>query len=79
MPKGIPNHPNRKRRSLPRLTGEERCSVSKKMREHYEEGMSIRQIAGEFGRSVGGTRRLLEENGVVFRGRGGPNRVRTAA
>ena len=79
MPKGIPNHPNRTRRSLPRLTGEQRCTVGKKMREHYEEGMSIRQIAGEFGRSIGGTRRLLEENGVVFRGRGGPNRVRTAA
>ena len=44
---GILNHPNRTRRSLPRLTGEERCTLGKKMREHYEEGMSIRQIAGE--------------------------------
>ena len=68
MPKGIPNH---ERRSLPRLTGEERSSVGKQMREQYDEGLSIRQIASKYGRSIGGTRRLLEENGVVYRGGAG--------
>ncbi|MGZ4620081.1 MAG: helix-turn-helix domain-containing protein [Frankiaceae bacterium] len=75
MPKGIPNQ---ERRSLPRLTGEERSSVGKQMREQYDQGMSIRQIASKYGRSIGGTRRLLEENGVVYRGRGGANRATSA-
>lgn len=39
---------------------------------------SVRSIAEQTGRSYGGTRRLLIEAGVTFRGRGGANRGKAA-
>ena len=41
---------------------------------YEKEGLSIRIVAEELGRSYGFTHRLLEEAGVTFRGRGGATR-----
>lgn len=54
-----------------RLRGESRASVAQHLLARYEDGQSIRQICSETGYSIGRVRRLLEEAGVTFRGRGG--------
>lgn len=57
-----------------RLRGDDRASVGRHLLERYESGESIRQLCAETGYSIGRVRRLLEESGVTFRGRGGATR-----
>ena len=57
-----------------RLVGESRGDTADELLRRYEAGSSIRQLCGETGYSIGRVRRLLEEAGVTFRGRGGATR-----
>lgn len=55
----------------PRLEGEARAQMRKRLRMQYEAGKSIRVIAGLHGRSYGWAYTLLTEAGTEFRRRGG--------
>jgi len=56
----------------PILAGGERIQVRQDMRRAYEErGLTVHQVAAEFGRSYGTTHKLLTEAATVMRGRGG--------
>jgi hypothetical protein len=57
-----------------RLTGARRDQLAKELATAYASGQSIRQLAAETGRSYGAVHRLLVDNGVSLRGRGGPRR-----
>lgn len=54
-----------------RITGAERDSVSAGIREQYLAGASIRTLAGDLGRSYGFVHRILVDEQVQLRGRGG--------
>ena len=54
-----------------RVTGEERAKLTEELREQYEGGASIRDLASKTGRSYGFVHRLLVDSGVALRGRGG--------
>jgi hypothetical protein len=56
----------------------ERSGAGAELLTRYNQGKSIRELCGESGYSIGGTRRLLQEAGVEFRKRGdaGDGRVR---
>lgn len=59
---------------LPKLAGTDRQRVATAVRRDYESGLTLRQVAIKYGRSIGGTRGLLLEAGTAFRpgcGRGG--------
>jgi hypothetical protein len=53
-----------------------RAEVRTQLRDRYEAGSSIRDLANEFGLSFGTVRALLLEAGVCLRSRGGPNHRR---
>lgn len=55
----------------PILSGEERIRIRQAMRDAYERGRTIPQVAAEFGRSYGTTHVLLHEAGTDIRPRGG--------
>ncbi|WP_443050874.1 helix-turn-helix domain-containing protein [Streptomyces sp. H27-D2] len=55
----------------PRLTGPARAAAAAQLKEIYEAGATIRQIAHRTHRSYGGVRALLVSARVPFRGRGG--------
>ena len=57
-----------------RITGTDRTKLAAEVKELYENGQSIREIADAFGRSYGSVHRLLTENDVTLRGRGGATR-----
>ena len=57
-----------------RISGGQRDKLSGDLRKKYETGKSIRDLAGETGRSYGFVHRLLSESGVELRGRGGATR-----
>jgi hypothetical protein len=61
---------------LPRshVDGESRALLAKTIKKKYDNGMSIRDIAYDHGRSYGFIHSLLIESGVTFRRRGGLNR-----
>lgn len=61
-----------------RLGVEQRAELLSRVRERYEAGASIRELAESTGRSYGAMNRLLREGGVVLRGRGGANNGRRA-
>lgn len=61
-----------------RIIGDERVSLTRKLRRDYEGGASIRTLAEETGRSYGFVHRILTESGVTLRGRGGPKRANAA-
>jgi len=61
-----------------RVLGDERSSLTTRLRTEYEGGASIRELAESTGRSYGFVHRILSESGVTLRGRGGPKRVPTA-
>lgn len=54
-----------------RVTGADRAKLSAQVRKQYLAGASIRQLAAETGRSYGFIHRLLVDNDVPLRGRGG--------
>lgn len=62
-----------------RVTGEVRETLGRELREKYEAGASIRELAEQTGRSYGFVHRLLGESGANYRGRGGATRGRAAA
>lgn len=57
-----------------RITGPNRNTLAVEVREQYENGHSIRELAQQHGRSYGFIHRLLSENEVSLRGRGGATR-----
>lgn len=54
-----------------RVTGQARNSLTATLRREYQQGASIRELAGRLGRSYGFVHRILSESGVTLRGRGG--------
>jgi hypothetical protein len=54
-----------------RVTGADRSKLATDLRARYNAGESIRSLATATGRSYGFIHRLLTENGVTLRGRGG--------
>ncbi|MBO0775575.1 MAG: transcriptional regulator [Actinobacteria bacterium] len=59
-----------------RVTGADRTKLAADLRKRYNAGESIRSLAGSTGRSYGFVHRILTENGVSLRGRGGATRGR---
>ena len=57
-----------------RITGAERESLAKDLKQRYSAGASIRELAAETNRSYGFIHRLLSDSGVKLRGRGGATR-----
>lgn len=59
-----------------RVTGAQRDKMANDIKNRYEGGKSIREIAGSTGRSYGFVHRILTESGVKLRGRGGATRTK---
>jgi hypothetical protein len=57
-----------------RVTGGDRSKLASDLRKKYEGGASIRELAGDTGRSYGFVHRILSESGATLRGRGGATR-----
>jgi hypothetical protein len=57
-----------------RVTGADRGKLAADLKTRYDAGESIRSLASATGRSYGFIHRLLSENGVTLRGRGGATR-----
>ncbi len=57
-----------------RITGGDRTTLADTLRRKYEDGASIRALAGDSGRSYGFVHRILSESGTPLRGRGGATR-----
>jgi Helix-turn-helix domain len=62
-----------------RVTGADRSKLAGDLKKRYDAGESIRALASATGRSYGFVHRILTENGVSLRGRGGATRGRTRA
>lgn len=61
-----------------RIVGDARDALAADMGRRYAAGVSIRALAAESGRSYGFVHRVLAEQGVTFRARGGATRGRAA-
>ena len=59
-----------------RVTGADRAKLASDLKKRYDSGESIRALAATTGRSYGFVHRILTENGVSLRGRGGATRGR---
>jgi hypothetical protein len=59
-----------------RVTGADRNKLAGDLKKRYDAGESIRALASATGRSYGFVHRILTENGVSLRGRGGATRGR---
>lgn len=57
-----------------RVTGADRTKLASDLKKRYNSGESIRSLAASTGRSYGFIHRILSENGVTLRGRGGATR-----
>jgi hypothetical protein len=57
-----------------RITGADRSKLATEVKKQYEKGRSIRELADNHHRSYGFIHRLLSENDVSLRGRGGATR-----
>jgi hypothetical protein len=57
-----------------RVTGADRSKLAVDLKNRYDAGESIRSLAISTGRSYGFIHRILTENGVTLRGRGGATR-----
>lgn len=57
-----------------RVTGADRVKLASDLKKRYNSGESIRSLAASTGRSYGFIHRILSENGVALRGRGGATR-----
>ena len=62
-----------------RVTGADRAKPAADLKKRYDSGESIRALAATTGRSYGFVHRILTENGVSLRGRGGATRGRAKA
>ena len=62
-----------------RVTGADRAKLAADLKKRYDSGESIRAHAATTGRSYGFVHRILTENGVSLRGRGGATRGRAKA
>ena len=62
-----------------RVTGADRAKLAADLKKRYDSGESIRALAATTGRSFGFVHRILTENGVSLRGRGGATRGRAKA
>ena len=62
-----------------RITGDEREKLAGELRQQYDSGKSIRELAEASGRSYGFVHRILNESGATLRGRGGATRRKAAA
>lgn len=62
-----------------RVTGSDRTKLAADLRKRYDSGESIRSLAASTGRSYGFVHRILTENGVSLRGRGGATRGKAKA
>jgi predicted transcriptional regulator len=60
-----------------RVTGPARTKLADDVAKQYAKGKSIRELAEKNGRSYGFVHRLLVENNVTLRGRGGATRGKT--
>ncbi|ABK52913.1 transcriptional regulator [Acidothermus cellulolyticus 11B] len=60
-----------------RVTGSERERLAAELRKKYDQGLSIRALAEQTGRSYGFVHRILTESGTQLRGRGGATRGRS--
>jgi len=60
-----------------RVTGPARTTLADDVAKQYAKGKSIRELAEKNGRSYGFVHRLLVENNVKLRGRGGATRGKT--
>lgn len=60
-----------------RVTGADRTKLAADLKKRYDAGESIRALAAATGRSYGFVHRILTENGVSLRGRGGATRGRS--
>lgn len=58
----------------PNLRGEARIELRQRMRQAYEAGATVVQVAERFGRSYGTTHKLLTEAGTRMRRQGGGRR-----
>jgi len=61
-----------------RVTGADRTKLASDLKKRYNSGESIRSLAASTGRSYGFIHRILSENGVTLRGRGGATRGKAA-
>ena len=61
-----------------RVTGPDRATMAADLKSRYDAGESIRALALSTGRSYGIIHRILTEQGVTLRGRGGSARSRRA-
>jgi hypothetical protein len=61
------------------VTGADRTKLAADLKKRYDSGESIRALAATTGRSYGFVHRILTENGVSLRGRGGATRGRAKA
>jgi Helix-turn-helix domain len=61
------------------VTGADRAKLAADLKKRYDSGESIRALAATTGRSYGFVHRILTENGVSLRGRGGATRGRAKA
>lgn len=57
-----------------RITGSDRAMLANELTKKYTSGASIRALAESTGRSYGFVHRILTENDVQLRGRGGATR-----
>ena len=62
-----------------RVTGSDRTKLASDLKKRYDSGESIRALAATTGRSYGFVHRILTENGVSLRGRGGATRGKAKA
>ncbi|MFN8077882.1 MAG: helix-turn-helix domain-containing protein [Kineosporiaceae bacterium] len=62
-----------------RITGADRDKLATELSKKYQEGSSIRALAESTGRSYGFVHRILTENEVSLRGRGGATRGKAKA
>lgn len=62
-----------------RVTGPDRSKLATDLKKRYDSGESIRALASATGRSYGFVHRILTENGVTLRGRGGATRGKAMA
>ena len=62
-----------------RVTGADRAKLAADLKKRYDSGESIRALAATTGRSYGFVHRILTENGVTLRGRGGATRGKAKA
>ena len=62
-----------------RVTGSDCAKLAADLKKRYDSGESIRALAATTGRSYGFVHRILTENGVSLRGRGGATRGKAKA